>query len=167
VKYRLRPLFCIMLVAIIFGCSSSEEKEQPQVGQRSHASLIAEKLQAYEAVKTIPRVLQGYKSIYHHWPRSIKDFDNGEFFFDSGYLADSISKGFTVYLALTDDVSGFKIWSFPERSKSAYQLAADGVSLIETDAAEMRSELDSGYRIEAQKGELFFLLAKNLSIQSK
>ena len=136
---------------------------QEQLAQLHQKKSSAEKHHAYEAIKSIPRVVQGYKSFYRHWPQSMLDFDNGDYFFDSNYLVESVAKGFTAYLALTADRSGFQLWSLPESSAYSYRLTEDGKNVIETEKAQMLAEIEKNYQVEAQKGALVFLVPKAVS----
>ena len=136
---------------------------QEQLAQLHQQKSSAEKQHAYAAIKSIPRVVQGYKSFYHHWPQSMLDFDNGDYFFDSNYLVESVAKGFTAYLALTDADPGFRLWSLPESSAYSYRLTEDGKNLIETEKNQMLAEIEENYQVEAQKGALVFLVPKAVS----
>jgi hypothetical protein len=165
-KFYFRLFVYLTAIVTFFACSSDDKTQtgvasQVQTEQTNELATknpAAEKLNAYDAVKSLPRVVQGYKSIYRHWPRSIRDFDNGDYFFDSDYMAESINNGFIVYLALTENDPGFELWSLPERSEYGYQLAENGRNLAKSNKAQLLAEIERDYRIEAQKGALIFLL---------
>ncbi len=165
-KSYFRLFISITAIATLFACSNNE-KTQPEVDSQAQTEQTSirlqqksrdEKLHAYDAMKSLPRVVQGYKSVYRHWPQSIRDFDNGDYFFDSDYMAESINKGFIVYLALTANDPGYKLWSLPERSEYGYQLAENGRNLAKSNKAQLLAEIERDYHIEAQKGALIFLL---------
>ena len=161
-RYRLQILLFAVIFSGLFGCSDSEEKTLKQPEPPRQESSKAEKLEAFEAIKSLPRVVQGYKAFYRHWPQSMQDFDNGEYFFDSDYMAESVTKGFTAYLALTNDPTGYKLWVLPERSSLGYQLSEDGRNLNEINADLLRSEINRNDFKQVQKGQLIFLTAKKL-----
>lgn len=116
--------------------------------------------QAYEAIKSIPRVVSGYKSIYRQWPQSIKELDDGDYFFDSSYMAETIPQGFKAYLALTADENGFILWSLPDDSPASYRLTDNGGKVIRGEKQTLLAEINNNYRIEAQQGGLIILLPK-------
>lgn len=119
-----------------------------------------EKKEVFKAVESISRVVTGYKSLFQTWPDSIKDFDNGDYFFDSAYMAESVSEGVQVYLALTADETGYRLWALPEAKTSSYRLAGNGLKLVETDRAEVLDNIAANYTTEIQKGALTFLTPK-------
>ncbi|HEY5672532.1 MAG TPA: hypothetical protein VIR78_02385 [Malonomonas sp.] len=162
-KNRLQFLFTIGLISALLACSNGEETTQKTPEQPIQQKTIAEKQLAFAAIKSLPRVIEGYKSFYRRWPQSMQDFDNGEYFFDTDYQAESIAKGFTVYLALTNDETGYKLWVLPENAKSGYLLTEDGKSLTELSTELLLSQIDSSYRQEAKKGALIFLTTKDRS----
>ncbi len=159
-RYNLHLLLLAVIISVLFGCGNGEETtaRQPEpIGQESSQT---DKQEAFEAIKSLPRVVQGYKAFYRHWPQSLQDFDNGEYFFDSDYMAESVTEGFTVYLALTKDAAGFKLWVLPEHSTLGYHLTEDGKNLNEIKADLLLAEIDSHYLKVVQKGKLIFLTVK-------
>lgn len=135
-------------------------KAQQRLSLLLEKKLATEMQQAYVAIKSIPRIISGYKSVYRHWPQSIKDFDDGDYFFDSSYMLETIPQGFTAYLALTADEGGFILWSLPEGSDSSYRMTDNGKKVLREQKATLLAEIDRNYRIEADHGALIVLLPK-------
>lgn len=114
---------------------------------------------AFASLTSVQRVVEGYRSVAHRWPNSIKDLDGNDYFFDSDYMSASVSEGFTVYLALTGE-AGYRLWSLPNGSSVAFRLDDKGRTLIGVDRAETLAELAAGYSVEAEKGALIFLVPR-------
>lgn len=115
---------------------------------------------AFAALDSVQKVVEGYRSMAHRWPQSIKDFDEGDYFFDSAYMAESVSNGFTVYLALVGE-AGYRLWSLPNEGDAAFRLDDKGRALVGVDRAELLVDISSAYRVEAEKGALVFLVPRS------
>jgi len=68
---------------------------------------------ARKILDRIRRIVDGYRAMYHRFPKSVADIDDGQFFFDSGYMADAVPEGYLVFLALGETPGGFRVWAFP------------------------------------------------------
>ena len=137
-------------------------KAEEQVEYLLQRRTIEQKQHAYDAIKSIPRVVFGFKSFNHCWPKSVADFDNNDFFFDSNYMADSVPTGYTAYLALTNEKPGYKVWSLSEQTDQSYRLHNNGKKVIETQKTQMMAEIEANYQIETQKGSLIFMVPKTV-----
>lgn len=116
-----------------------------------------ERQAASAAVKSIRRVVESYHSVYHQWPKSIKDFDDGKYLFDSDYMAESVSEGFNVYLALGGEGAGYRLWNFPVAAEYGFLQNGEGKTPVEVKRGEALAEIEAEYLVEAKKGTVTFL----------
>lgn len=148
----------------------SEFPKTPAAGQARKQLARLEKLRqeqrqterqaASTAVKSIRRVVESYHSVYHLWPKSIKDFDEGDYLFDSDYMAESVSDGFHVYLALGGEGAGYQLWNFPVAAENGYLQNGEGEAPVVVSRGEALAEIEAEYLVEAKKGALIFLQPK-------
>ncbi len=113
---------------------------------------------AIAAVESIQNVVDSYQLVYRHWPASIQELDGGEYLFNSDYMAESVSEGFAVYLALVAGKSGYRLWSFPLNAEVAYLQNGKGQPFISVERSKALAEIETEYIVEQAKGTVTFLL---------
>ncbi len=133
-----------------------EPSKQPPLPQEQIRQL---KRQAFASLESVQKVVIGYHSVYHRWPASIKDIDDGEYFFDSNYMAESVTDGYEVYLALEGD-AGYQLWSFPQQARVGFQLNPQRRGVIDLERTAALKQIEARYRVEAEKGKLVFLVPR-------
>lgn len=114
----------------------------------------------FAALDSVHKVVLGYRSMFNRWPKSSQDFDTGEYFFDSDYMAESVPEGYRVSLVLTDNADGYRLWSFPAEGDVGFQLTATGRSVVEVNKAETLAAIEADYQLETQKGALSIFISQ-------
>jgi len=121
--------------------------EQRRVAEQRTRSLTA--------LSSVRRVIEGYEGMFDRFPASIEELDGGDYFFDSGYLAESVPENYEVYLALGIDPEGYRLWSFPQAAVSGYLL--NGKNGQPQKIVKTQAGLDSDYQQVLRKGRLTVL----------
>jgi len=135
---------------------SAEQAKQKTEAQRE----IERKRSAFSALESVFRVVDGYQAFSQRWPKSIEDFDAGDYLFDSDYMAASVGEGYIVYLALTGG-SDYQVWSVAASVPTAFRLDKQKRQVIAVRKEQELTEIDAAYRIEAQKNGLVFLVPRS------
>lgn len=138
--------------------SSARAAEQPQAETRRQRK--AQQKAALAAVESIQNVVESYQLVYHRWPQSIRDIDDGDYLFDSDYMADSVAAGYEVYLAWTVGETGYRLWIFPEGEDFGFLQAGKGQALVGLSRERAMAEIEEVYAVEQAKGGLTFLLPR-------
>ena len=80
--------------------------------QLQYIKVVREKRERIEFSKILDsykQVLNGYRSMYSEYPRSISALDESGYFFDFAYLDEITPEGYQIYLFLQADGSGYRI----------------------------------------------------------
>lgn len=123
---------------------------------------IQEKILKGEVRDQVARLLlalNGYQSMFGRMPVSIADLDDGEYFFDSDYLAEMIPAPYTTYLALSADESP-RIWPMHADNDVVYASIDKQGSLQKMSTVEALQEIEAGYTEVVKKGQMVFLQKK-------
>lgn len=110
--------------------------------------------------ESIRNVVEAYHSVYRRWPQSIKDFDDGEYLFDSDYMSESLGDNFSIYLAMSSQGSGYRFWSFPQEEKIAFRYESDRRTHTTVPKEDALAEIENSYSVEERKGSLTFLIPR-------
>ncbi len=102
-------------------------------------------------------VIEGYRSMYGSYPQSLKDLDNGEYFFDSDYLAESAPAGFDVYLSLGAAAGGYRIWVVPQGAVVGFMLDGTHSGVRKLTRDDILAEIERTSQRKTQKGQVAFL----------
>lgn len=111
---------------------------------------------AYQSIDSIVKVIDGYKSMYNRFPGRVRDFDKGDFFFDSEYMAGTVPVGSSVYLALGGS-GAYRLWTFKGEEPEGYVLDGKGGVFEKATRAQALAELSAQYIEEKKSGGLVFL----------
>lgn len=106
------------------------------------------------------QVFYGYYSIYNEYPRSLADLDESGYFFDEAYLEEVTPDGYTVYLLLSDDGSGYRLWGVIEENEWGYTLSSDNSDYVKFDVQDQVEELRESFDSESWGGSLVLLQSK-------
>ena len=104
-------------------------------------------------------VLNGYQSMMGRLPASIADLDEGDYFFDSDYLAEVVPEGYTTYLVLSADAPP-RIWPISADKEDVFVSIDRNGSLQKMSKVDALQEIADGYTEVTKKGQMVFLQVK-------
>lgn len=167
-KLNCRLILLLLLLTLLGACGDSTETEsqkvveptkaQPGAVAQPHAALVRDA--AAKLLDSYQQVLAGYKAMYGHYPASVKELDQSDYFFDTDYLADLAGKDFQVYLWLAADGSTFKVWCLQTGKAQGYLVDHQSVNPLPLSRAELLSQVEGGYQAQLQKAGLSLLTPK-------
>lgn len=108
------------------------------------------------AVESLRRVLEGYKVMYGNFPNSAADLDNGEYFFDSAYLAESIPAAYQLYLALLSGEE-YKGYLVQRQGDVGFTLTSATEGLERSGKQELLALIAANFVEKERNGNLVFL----------
>lgn len=121
--------------ALLADYPKSKAAVEAETGLRTiRLTLSREKAELTEALGSIRDVLEGFRSMYGHYPKALADLDNGEYFFDGQYLAGVVPRDAKVYL-LFAGAPPYRVWAFKNGREQGL--------LLDATAAESRSAVRS------------------------
>lgn len=97
-------------------------------------------------------VLSGYQSMYGRFPASVHDLDQGEYFFDSKYLAETVPADGKIYLLLAGK-DGTRFWLLQQGVDSGYVAGMEG-TMQPLAPAELEKVVAENYRVIENIGNL-------------
>ena len=92
-----------------------------------------EKMEFSNVLDSYEQVLDGYRSMYSEYPRSITSLDEGDYLFDLAYLEESTPENYQVYLFLKEDGSGYRLWCVRDELERGYAVDATRRTLVPFD----------------------------------
>lgn len=113
-----------------------------------------------QSLETARKVMDGYAAMYQRLPQSLADLDNGEYFFDSAYLADSLSQGQELYLAWNADGRGYQLWSLADGAGYAVHFDSVEDRTVKLKPADVQKALQDEFTLVTAKKGLKILDAK-------
>lgn len=125
------------------------------VSQRDQAL----KKEMQDQIGRILLVLNGYQSMMGRLPASIADLDEGEYFFDSDYLAEVVPEGYTTYLVLSADAPP-RIWPISADKEDVFVSIDRNGSLQKMSKVDALQEITDAYTEVTKKGQMVFLQVK-------
>jgi hypothetical protein len=120
--------------------------------QLQYIQFVREKRERMDFSKIIDsyeQVLNGYRSIYAEYPRSIASFDESDYFFDLAYLEEITPENYQVYLFLQEDGSGYRLWCVRDELERGYAVDAKGRTLVQFDSSEVIEGIKTSFSSEA------------------
>lgn len=132
-------------------------RAQRQLDQIRRRREMRERAEFARVLDSYRQVLNGYRSVYSEYPANIAELDASGYFFDTGYLEEITEEGFQVYLWLTGDEQGFRVWCLRAEKPRGY--AVDGTSreLVSFDRKELVAYLEQNFEVKQQVGRLSVL----------
>ncbi|RMH95210.1 MAG: hypothetical protein D6681_13270 [Calditrichaeota bacterium] len=113
---------------------------------------------ARQAITSIIRVMDGYRSLYGHPPKAVDELDNSNYFFDSSYMAESVPENFQVFLALGAQGNEYLVWSFPREVR--FGVVYESRTGTFKPATRASAKMPEGVEAEEVKGRLTFVSVK-------
>jgi len=113
-----RILFLLVLFALLAGCSQ-DKTEQPKTASPAakavHPTINTSQPptfadQAGKIFDRVNSVLSGYQAYRGQAPQKLTDLDQGDYMFDSQYLADMVPDGSQLYLELSPELASSRLW---------------------------------------------------------
>jgi hypothetical protein len=92
-----------------------------------------EKMEFSTILDSYEQVLDGYRSMYSEYPRSITSLDEGDYSFDLAYLEESTPENYQVYLFLKEDGSSYRLWCVRDELGRGYAVDATRRTLVPFD----------------------------------
>ena len=120
--------------------------------QLRYIQFVREKRERMEFSKVLDsfgQVLNGYRSVYAEYPRSIAVLDESGYFFDSSYLTEITPENYQVYLFLKGDGSGYRIWCVRDNSERGFVLDATEQRLVPFEKSKVVETLKARFRAVA------------------
>ncbi len=102
-------------------------------------------------------VLTGYQAMYGRFPASVHDLDNGEYFFDSQYLAEAVPADGKIYMLLAGK-GGTQFWLLQKGFDSGYLAGMEG-RLQPMEPGKVEAVVAADYRVKETIGNLVILEA--------
>ena len=107
-----------------------------------------EKMEFSNVLDSYEQVLDGYRSMYSEYPRSINSLDDGDYFFDLAYLEESTPENYQVYLFLKEDGSGYRLWCVRAELERGYAVDATRRTLVSFDPSVVIEGIKSRFSSE-------------------
>jgi len=106
-------------------------------------------------IESLRMVLTGYQTMYGQFPKAVQDLDDGNYFFDSKYLAETVPADGRIYLLLAGP-QGTRFWATKQGDTTGYEAGmTGGVQPVAPDTLEAR--LAANYRVKNTIGNLVIL----------
>jgi hypothetical protein len=145
-----RILLLLVLCALPAGCSQDKTpppKTASEAPQANHPPLNTSQPPSFvdKADKVFDRVnsvLSGYRAYRGQAPGKLADLDQGDYMFDSQYLADIVPADSLLYLELTPELDGTRLWletSGEARVASRYLTGTQIETLDKTELQKIKS----------------------------
>lgn len=124
--------------------------------------LTLKKSQRYLAmqkhVERLRMALAGYESMYGRFPSRVQDLDDGSYFFDSQYLAETVPADGKIYILLAGG-EGTRFWLTQQGDDAGYEAGMQGRLQI-VSPAEVDAQIDKEYRLVEDMGNLIIVAPK-------
>lgn len=156
-----RLLLLLVLFALLAGCSQDKTerpKNAPEAANAAHPTVNTSQPPSFvdKAGKIFDRVnsvLSGYRAYRGQAPEKLTDLDQGDYMFDSQYLADIVPTDSLLYLELTPELDSARLWleTSGEIQAASRQLAGTQVETL--DKAELK-KIKSSWQTLATLGRL-------------
>lgn len=156
-----RILFLLVLFALLAGCSQDKTdrpKTASDAAKANHPTINASQPPTFtdKAGKIFDRVnsvLSGYRAYRGQAPEKLTDLDQGDYMFDSRYLADIVPADSLLYLELTPELDSTRLWleTSGEARVASRQLAGTQVETL--DKTELQ-KIKSSWQTLASVGRL-------------
>jgi hypothetical protein len=128
--------------------------------QLQYLKFVREKRERMEFSKILDsyeQVLNGYRSVYSEYPRSIASLDESGYFFDLAYLQEITPENYQVYLFLQEDGSGYSLWCVRDELERGYAVDATKRTLVPFDPSEVIEGIKARFRAEAWEAKVVTL----------
>lgn len=112
--------------------------------------------EARKAVESLQRVMDGYQAMFGIYPASVADLDSGEYFFDSGYLAETLPDNYEVYLALLGQ-DGYQGFAIKQDGDFGFLLSSGSEKVVRQERTELLAMIERGYVEAERQRQLVFL----------
>jgi hypothetical protein len=119
---------------------------QKQLQQIHSARERREKMAFSKVLDSYGQVLNGYRSMYSEYPRSIASLDESDYFFDSYYLDEITPEDYQVYLFLKNDGSGYRIWCVRDSSERGFVIDATDKKLVSFEKAKVVENIKGRFK---------------------
>jgi hypothetical protein len=106
------------------------------------------------------QVLNGYRSLYSEYPRTLSDMDEKGYFFDAAYLEEVTPAGYTVFLWLREDGSGYRLWSTNDGKERGYSLGSESYTYSAFETEEQLDKLRGRFATDSWSSPLVLLRSK-------
>lgn len=108
----------------------------------------SEKMEFSKILDSYEQVLNGYRSMYSEYPRSIASLNESDYFFDLPYLEEITPENYQVYVFLQEDGSGYNLWCVRDESERGYAVSAKGRTLVSFDPSEVIESMKARFSSE-------------------
>ncbi|TLM67130.1 MAG: hypothetical protein FDZ69_05190 [Deltaproteobacteria bacterium] len=125
------------------------------------ANLRGQKLRQEYAplVDSYTQVLDGFRALFGRYPATVAELDSGGYIFDSDYLVEITPPGFELYLCLTGDAQGFRLWGVRKDAMLGFSVSG-GLPLELVKPEHLLIQLE-GFETLDKKGPLTLLRRKS------
>jgi hypothetical protein len=79
-------------------------------------------------VDSYVQVLDGFRTLFGRYPATVDELDGGGYIFDTDYFVEITPAGFELYLCLTGDEQGYRLWGFKQNAMLGFSVSG-GVAL--------------------------------------
>lgn len=140
--------------ALLADYPKSKAAVEAETGLRAiRLTLSREKAELTEALGSVRDVLEGFASMYGHFPKTLADLDNGEYFFDGPYLAGVVPRDAKVYLLFAESPP-YRVWAFKNGREEGLLLDATVAESRSAVRSEALAVLESAGPAEVEIGAL-------------
>lgn len=114
-----------------------------------------------KVIESYRQVLEGYRSLYAEYPRSLPLLDQSGYFFDSAYLEEIVPEGYQVYLWLESGGSGYRLWCVSPLLERSYAAESSGRALLPIKRDDAITQIKDTFDAAAWAGKLVALQVRN------
>lgn len=146
-------------IPVVFPGTAAAQMAETQLKRVEQRRSQLQKREHIDLLKRLELALNGYRSLFSHYPRQLAELDRQDYLFGSDYLATAIPGEFEVYLGLSETGNNFQLWSFKELFEEGYQLSSADPAVRPALRSEVKNLLTAGYRPDAGTAHLQAFIA--------
>ena len=149
-----------LLVRLAERYPNTQAGEEARTHLQQQANLRGQKLrQEYlPLIESYAQVFDGFKALFGRYPATLAELDSGGYIFDTDYLVEITPPGFELYLCLTGDQQGYRLWGCKKDAALGFTVSGnESMQLVRFEQLQLQMQ---AYPTLGRKGPLVLLGGK-------